>query len=179
MQLHPFLIQLKNFGKGCYSMKKVDFPKNIQCLIQQSIDTLKLKLSVINKGHTQDYFFEYIFETAIKHSINDMCCELLNFTEVVDSEKTGQIVSYQKKWGNYEYNLNIHDKTKLKKEEKATNKIINYIQRLTLAYKSHENELIKKAKEKDQYPKTIKRLEKLYVAFTTLDKIIDKAIESN
>lgn len=57
MQLHPFLIQLKNFGKGCYSMKKIDFPKNIQCLIQQSIDTLKLKLSVINKGHTQDYFF--------------------------------------------------------------------------------------------------------------------------
>ena len=38
-------------------MKKIDFPKNIQCLIQQSIDTLKLKLSVINKGHTQDYFF--------------------------------------------------------------------------------------------------------------------------
>lgn len=28
-----------------------------------------------------------------------MCCELLKFTEVVDSEKTGQIVSYQKKWG--------------------------------------------------------------------------------
>lgn len=50
-----------------------------------------------------------------------MCCELLKFTEVVDSEKTGQIVSYQKKWGNYEYNLNIHDKTKLKKEEKAIN----------------------------------------------------------
>ena len=37
-------------------MKKIDFPKNIQCLIQQSIDILKLKLSVINKGHTQNYF---------------------------------------------------------------------------------------------------------------------------
>lgn len=160
-------------------MKPLNFPEDKVYLIQQSIDTLKLKLSVINKGHTQDYFFEYIFETAIKHSINDMCCELLNFTEVVDSEKTEQIVNYQKKWGNYEYNLDIHDKTKLRKEEKATNKIINYIQRLTLAYKSHENELIKKAKEKGRYSKTIKRLEKLYVAFTTLDKIIDKAIESS
>ena len=91
-----------------------------------------------------------------------MCCELLKFTEVVDSEKTGQIVSYQKKWGNYEYNLNIHDKTKLKKEEKATNKIINYIQRLTLAYKSHENELIKKAKEKAQRNRFILHTNMLY-----------------
>lgn len=148
---------------------KVNFSKETDFLLVQSVDTLKNKLSEIEKGSTQSYNFEYMYEVAIKHCIKSMCYELQNFTNALNPWKTAEIISYRKKWVNNEWNLNTQNRTILNEEEKATKKIIKYIQQLKQEYVKRDN--------RHKYAKTLGRLNMLYESFDTLIKIIDKTIQ--
>lgn len=151
-------------------MKKIELPKENDYGLEPNAHLLEHKLAEIKNGCTKSYTFEYAYEIGIKHSIEAMCCELKNFTDIVDPSKSTQIDMYKHEWGIEKWNLNKHN-LELAKEINETNNLVNYIYELKVKYELSKRRLAKVSRKR--YKDAIEKLSILQTFFENLSEIIN------
>lgn len=146
-------------------MKKTRLSKEIDFELKQNADLLENKLSEMQNGCIESYSVESAYALGIKHAIQSMCCELKNFTDIIDPPKSKQIYQYKKKWGIEEWNLD-KENSELSQEKAETTNLIGYIQKLKKEYQSSKSGCFNKPTH------ALEKLDILQRFFENLNEII-------